>query len=184
MTRGQLEHVLRAAGAIAATQDLVVIGSQAVLAWAEELPESLLVSIEADLYPRDRPERAQLIDGSIGELSPFHETFGYYAHGVGPETATLAPGWEKRLLALSNSNTNGVTGWCLHPLDIAISKLAAGRPKDLEYVAVLRSTIEMERTGLQELAQGLQEPARSLVLQRLSRLDSVPAIVPSHPPRI
>ncbi len=169
MTRPQLEHVLRAAGAITATQHLVVIGSQAVLAWSEQLPASLLVSVEADLYPRDRPELAGLIDGSIGELSPFHETFGYYGHGVGPETATLAPGWEKRLLAWCNSNTSGVTGWCLHPLDIAISKLAAGRPKDLTYVSVLRSALGLELSRLQELALALREPARSLVLQRLSR---------------
>jgi hypothetical protein len=127
VTRSQLEHLLRAAGAIAGTQDLIVIGSQAILAWAE----NLLVSLKADLYPRDQPHLAQLIDGSIGELSTFHETFGYYAHGVGPETARLAPGWEDRLIPLRNANTNGVTGWCLHPLDIALSKLAAGRPKDL-----------------------------------------------------
>ena len=31
MTRAQLEHIIRAAGVIADTQDLVVIGSQAVL---------------------------------------------------------------------------------------------------------------------------------------------------------
>ncbi len=169
MTRAQLEHILRAAGAIVATQDLVVIGSQAVLAWSDDLPDSLLVSIEAGLYPRDRPDRATLIDGSIGELSPFHETFGYYGHGVGPETATLAPGWESRLLALSNANTHGVTGWCLHPLDIAISKLAAGRAKDLAYVKVLRVAAGLELTQLQALAKGLVEPARTLVSQRLLR---------------
>ncbi len=171
MTRSQLEHLLRAAGAIAGTQDLVVIGSQAILAWAEHLPASLLVSLEADLYPRDQPQLAQLIDGSIGELSPFHETFGYYAHGVGPETARLAPGWEDRLVPLSNSNTNGVTGWCLHPVDIAISKLAAGRPKDLDYVKALQTVAGLEAAQLEALAQGLEEPpVRELVLQRLARL--------------
>jgi hypothetical protein len=33
------------------------------------------------------PDRADLIDGTIGELSPFHATYGYYAHGVGESTA-------------------------------------------------------------------------------------------------
>jgi hypothetical protein len=28
------------------------------------------------------PFRNSLIDGAIGEGSMFHETFGYYAHGV------------------------------------------------------------------------------------------------------
>lgn len=33
-----------------------------------------------------------MIDGSIGELSPFHETFGYYAQGVDETTAVLPEG--------------------------------------------------------------------------------------------
>ena len=53
---------------------------------------ALLVSLEADVYPRHYPERAELIEGSIGELSMFHETFGYYADGVGVHTATLLDG--------------------------------------------------------------------------------------------
>ena len=43
--------------------------------------------MEADLYPRNRPERADLIDGAIGEGSHFHQQFGYYAQGVGERTA-------------------------------------------------------------------------------------------------
>ena len=36
-----------------------------------------------------RPELAELIEGAIGEGSPFHDQFGYYAQGVGPETAII-----------------------------------------------------------------------------------------------
>src|SRR6266851_967339 len=43
--------------------------------------------MEADLYPRYRSELAELIEGSLGELSPFHQTFGYRADGVSPNTA-------------------------------------------------------------------------------------------------
>jgi len=75
-----------------------------------------------------------MIDGCIGELSPFHETFGYYAHGVGPETAKLPTRWKGRLIRLENENTGGTIGWCLSPVDLAVSKLLAGRTKDLEFV--------------------------------------------------
>ena len=52
------------------------------------------------------PADADLIDGSIGEGSPFHQTFGYYAHGVAEETAVLPGGWWKeRLVVLRNANT-------------------------------------------------------------------------------
>ena len=85
MTRSQLEHIILAAGAISGDDDIVVIGSQAILGLFPSAPEELLVSREADVYPRTYPERADLIDGSIGEGSPFEREFGYYAHGVGPE---------------------------------------------------------------------------------------------------
>lgn len=89
MTREQLEHLIRAASVIAADDAIVVVGSQAILGQFPDAPPSMRVSVEADLFPLNYPERSDLIDGSIGELSPFHQTFGYYAQGVGEETAKL-----------------------------------------------------------------------------------------------
>jgi len=94
MTRAALEHLLRAASAITNEREFVVIGSQAILGPLPAAPEALLVSIEADLYPRYAPEKADLIDGAIGELSMFHQTYGYYAHGVDDTTAVLPAGWQ------------------------------------------------------------------------------------------
>ena len=51
MTRAELEHVLRAAAAIAQENSLVVVGSQAILLPFPNAPASLLVSREVDLYP-------------------------------------------------------------------------------------------------------------------------------------
>ncbi len=131
MTREQLEHVIRAAARIADATEIVVVGSQALLGEFPAAPAELLESMEADVYPRDHPERADLIDGAIGELSPFHETHGYYAHGVGPETATLPAGWEDRLVPLP---AEGAVGLCLEIHDLVLSKYAAGREKDRDFV--------------------------------------------------
>ncbi len=147
MNRKQLEHIVRASGSISGCRDLVIIGSQALLGACPDAPPELLTSMEADLYPADDPGKAELIDGCIGELSPFHETFGYYAHGVGPETARLASGWKARLVRVENANTGGAIGWCLAPVDLAISKLLAGRPKDIEFVRqMLRLRLVTEPT--------------------------------------
>jgi hypothetical protein len=127
MTREQLEHLIRAAADIATDDDIIVIGSQAILAQFPDAPPSLRVSVEADVFPRNHPERADLIDGSIGELSPFHATYGHYAHGVDETTAVLPDGWRDRLVAVRNANTRGATGWCLEVHDLIVSKLAAGR---------------------------------------------------------
>ena len=78
MNRAQLEHVIRAAATIAGDTEIVVIGSQAILGRYPQAPAELVVSSDVDLFPRNHPERADLIEGSIGELSPFHETYGYY----------------------------------------------------------------------------------------------------------
>ena len=131
MKRSQLEHLIRACTQIADDDELIIIGSQAILGQYPDAPPSLLVSVEADIYPKNRPERADLIDGSIGEGSPFHDTFGYYAQGVGESTATLPSGWKERLVAVRNDNTRGATGWCLEAHDLVMSKLVAGRDKDL-----------------------------------------------------
>jgi hypothetical protein len=131
MTRAQLEHLIRAAATIADDDEIVVIGSQAVLGQFPQAPGALLVSVEADLFPRHRPERADLIDGSIGELSPFHQTFGYYAHGVAEQTAQLPDGWQLRLVPVP---VGEVRGLCLEIHDLVLSKWAAGREKDREFV--------------------------------------------------
>ena len=95
MTRDQLEHVLRASAAITTDKSFVVVGSQSVLLPYPNAPTELLLSNEVDLYPALHPERSDLIDGAIGQLSMFHDTFGYYADGVGPETATMPADWMK-----------------------------------------------------------------------------------------
>jgi len=93
--------------------------------------------MEMDTYPEDDPAKADLVDGTIGELSPFHETYGYYAHGVGVETAVLPGRWRSRVLTVNSPATQGVEGLCLAPVDLAVSKLAAGREKDLAFVRVM-----------------------------------------------
>ncbi len=133
MTRLQLEHLIRAAAQIADDDELIIVGSQAILGAFPDAPASLRVSMEADIYPRNRPERADLIDGTIGEGSPFHETFGYYAQGVGERTAVLPEEWESRLVPVCNPNTRGATGQCLDPHDLVLAKLVAGRDKDFRF---------------------------------------------------
>jgi hypothetical protein len=137
MRRSELEHIIRAAAAITNEYELVVIGSQSILGEVPNPPEPLVESMEADIYPLQHPELADLIDGAIGEASPFHERFGYYAQGVGPDTAVLPTNWQHRLVRLQNQNTDLKVGWCLELHDLAVSKLAAGRDKDWPFVSTM-----------------------------------------------
>jgi hypothetical protein len=163
MNRAALEHIVRAAAAVADERDIVVIGSQSVLGQFPTAPDALLVSIEADVYPRHAPQKSDLIDGAIGELSMFHQAFGYYAHGVDDRTATLPAGWAERLVRLENENTAGATGWCLDVHDLAAAKLVAGRDKDLTFLRVLLKELMVDVPTLQERITTLPVPTERVV---------------------
>jgi hypothetical protein len=105
MKREELEHVLRAASRIVEQRDFLVIGSAAILGTYSEdvLPHAASRSEEADLAPFDDPtgEKSAAVEGSLGQLSAFHETYGYYADGVDFKTAAAPEGWEQRLVAFA-----------------------------------------------------------------------------------
>lgn len=173
MQRHQLEHIIRAATGITGAQEFVIIGSQAVLGQFPQAPADLLVSIEADIFSIRDPADGDLIDGSIGEGSPFHQTFGYYAHGVGANTAVLPDGWRQRLVPLRNQNTGGGTGLCLEVHDLAVSKLVAGREKDLAFIAgLVRHRLTDASTIQQRLVVTPLAPERRALCE--SRLKHLP----------
>ncbi|OFV85466.1 MAG: hypothetical protein A2W26_00245 [Acidobacteria bacterium RBG_16_64_8] len=157
MTREQLEHAIRAACDVADDTEVYVFGSQAILAEHPRAPAALRKSIEVDVSPRHRVDRVDAIDGAIGELSLFHQTHGFYVHGVPIEEAAKLPdGWRERVVPVGGPETTfGKLGWCLEGHDLAASKLAAFRDKDRDFVRVL-------------LREGLTEA--DVLLQRIATL--------------
>ncbi len=150
MKREQLEHIIRASGAIVNESEFYVIGSQSILGQFPDAPENLLVSNEADIICKIAPEKSELIEGAIGELSSFHESYGYYAQGVDFETAKLPEGWENRCFAIQNENTDNNIAYCLELHDTCISKFVANRPKDIEYIKECIRTNLVEKVTLTE----------------------------------
>lgn len=127
MTRDELEHIIRASADITGQYEFIIVGSQSILGLVPHPHEVFKVSMEADIYPMEAPELADKIDGAIGEGSQFHAKYGYYAQGVGPETAILPADWLSRVHRVQNENTNGRVGYCLDLVDLFLSKAAAGR---------------------------------------------------------
>ena len=175
MNREQFEHTIRAAGAVLGVNDLLVIGSQALHAsMSGDLPPEAWRSVEVDVavFEDTNARGADVIDGSIGEASMFHSTFGYYAHGVAETTAVLPLRWRERLVRFETPATGGVVAWCLDPHDLWISKAIAGRDKDLEFCTALLSLGVVRR---EELARRLADvgsigkPLRALVHARIDR---------------
>ncbi len=137
MNREDLEHIIRASADVTQQYEFIILGSQSLLGPVPHPEDIFKMSAEADIYPLNAPELADHIDGAIGEGSPFHELHGYYAQGVGPDTAILAEGWMERLHRVQNENTNGRVGYCLDVVDLFLSKAAAAREKDRVFCVAL-----------------------------------------------
>ena len=132
--------------------------------WREVNTEELAVRIQGELETALlRPLVAQC--RQVEEMTPAlrdaadHTTFDYYADGVSPTTAILPRGWEDRLVRFSNENTNGAVAHCLDPLDLAYAKLAAGRPKDLDYVVELTRYHFIKPSALSSLVEQVEDSA-------------------------
>ncbi len=171
MNRSALEHLLRAAAAITGETTFYVVGTAAIVASLPTeagLPSVILRSREADLIPASSSARSiDLIDGALGQDSTFDGTFGYYADGVEFSTVTYAPaGWRNRAITFTSAATRGAEGLCMEPHDLAISKLCAGREKDLEFV---RGLIEAKLISKEILRLRLSEVVASADVLNLSR---------------
>ncbi|MES1188449.1 MAG: DUF6036 family nucleotidyltransferase [Myxococcales bacterium] len=146
MKKHQLDHVLRAAGKITGERQFVIVGSQSLHGKFPDLPDELLTSAEVDLIAKGDATRTEWLN-AIGQDSPFHEQYGYYADPVDEGTAILPAGWKGRLVNLPPGDTEGVRGLCLDPHDLAISKYVARREKDLAFNRALaqRGIVSAER---------------------------------------
>lgn len=150
MRRDQLEHAIRAACQITRQPEVIIVGSQAILATypENELPRLATRSLEIDVLPitddnNETMRLADLIVGAAGEFSAFEQLHGFSIDGVDLTTSALPEGWRTRLVKVQNQNTAAPSGhpqyigWCLDKEDLCVAKLCAFREKDRNFVHAL-----------------------------------------------
>ncbi len=133
MQRHQLQHVILEIGRRFDLRDFYIVGSAAVLAALPDPPAGALTATrDVDVIPpSDDEQLADRISFVLGEASDFDVEHGYYAQGVSLRTPAFAPAdWQARALPVRVAE---YTGWCMEPHDLVLSKLGAGRDKDLEF---------------------------------------------------
>jgi len=169
MKKHQLDHVLRAAGRITGEKQFIIIGSQSLHGKHPDLPDDIVQSAEVDLIAKGDVARTEWLN-AIGQDSPFHQEFGYYADPVDAGTATLPAGWKGRLVNLPPGDTEGVQGLCLDPHDLAIAKYVARREKDLVFNRALASRRIVNRKQLLQRLEKtrLTETARERIRRDIS----------------
>jgi hypothetical protein len=70
MTREQVEHVLRAAGAITGRAEWIIVGSQAILGAVPDAPREITVSEEVDLYAPGDERLPKLDETTAAKIRP------------------------------------------------------------------------------------------------------------------
>lgn len=138
MTLAALQHLLRAAQALAEDRHFLVLGSASLLASFPDLgePEAPLASTyDADLCPEPFDELTGLmLEEALGEDRSYYLRHGYHADILRDSIfETMPPGWRERLVAVPGTEK----AYALHPCDLAAVKLLVGRPKDLSLVQAL-----------------------------------------------
>jgi len=134
-----LKHLADVVRAMARPGRIVVIGSSSLFASFPEIDVEggpLEKTNDADfiVLPFDEQVGVMLHD-TLGVDEEFHQRHGYYADILRPiGLEEMTPGWEERLVPLPGMED---LVFCLHPKDMAVCKLRAGRPKDIALLAGL-----------------------------------------------
>ncbi|MEQ1605348.1 MAG: DUF6036 family nucleotidyltransferase [Pyrinomonadaceae bacterium] len=113
----------------------IIVGSQSFHAFTDHMPEIARKSVECDfmLSSSNFYKRPQ-IDLTLGIQSPYRLENGFFADALGLASVTLPDGWRDRLVPYRD-DSGKVIALCADRHDIAVSKLIAGREKDLEFLS-------------------------------------------------
>jgi len=170
MYRNQLQHVILEIGRRFNLKDIYIVGSAAILAAMPDPPEGELTATrDVDVIaPYDEERLGDQISFVLGEASDFDAEHGYYAQGVTSETPEYAPrDWRSRTIDIQVS---GTVGRCMDPNDVVLSKLGAGRPKDLRFASAAASLDLIRRRILLDRLEHVDcsDQMRKLITDRIT----------------
>ena len=133
-----LQHLLRAAKAMADDCEILVLGSASLLASFPNLGDAsgpLASTYDADLCPAPFDETtAVMLSQALGESQAFHLRNGYHADILRPTIfETLPSGWRDRVVQVPDC----AFASALEPNDLAVVKMLVAREKDISLVRML-----------------------------------------------
>lgn len=181
MQPSDLERAVRGIAGLFETDEIVIVGSQALLVARDDIARELRMSEEFDAYPKNYlewellnpgEEASELINAYLGEGSSFHKSYGFFVDGVDATTAKLTPGWEDRAV-MREFDVDGrqVKVMAPEPNDLVAAKLTRGDPKDITFARIclrdglvqrqqIENRLEILLTG-EQLKIGLQRLANA-----------------------
>lgn len=138
MNLSALQHIIRAAQALAEDRRILVLGSASLLPSFPELGNAespLAATYDADLCPDPFDElTGTMLDEALGENRAYYLRHGYHADILRDSILdTLPAGWRERLVPVPGCTA----AHALEPHDLAAVKLLVGRSKDLTLLTYL-----------------------------------------------
>lgn len=127
--------------------ELVVFGSSALAFWLSDAPKSR----DVDMWC-DPPERGEVVEALMGELSWYHERHGAYVEVWAPETFRAPANWRSRSRTHNLDESPEVTLWIPHPYDVLFAKLERMTESDVEHARRILAEFPLSREELNRLA--------------------------------
>jgi hypothetical protein len=163
MTLAALQHLIRAATALAADRNFLVLGSASLLASFPELGQSssaLASTYDADLCPEPFDElTGMMLEEALGENRAYYRRHGYHADVLRDSILeTLPLGWRGRLVTVPECPS----ALALDPHDLAAVKLLVGRPKDLALIRLLHAGGHIDAAEVRSRIDCLEIPVESM----------------------
>jgi hypothetical protein len=168
--RWQFFDLIRRVRELTQITEPVIVGSHSLFAVTEFVPEIVDRSVEADfLLGQHGHEVMEMVRDNLGYTSDFYKQHGYFADPLGMAAVSFTPGWQDRLQPLKDDNDQ-IVARCLELHDLAVSKLIAGRDKDLIFLCDLLDSRMILMAALMERAETIRETAfEGALLPRLER---------------
>lgn len=178
MRRADFDMLIEAVAATAEVRQVVVVGSQSILASIpeDELPREATLSPEIDVVMAEHP-RAGAVRQMLGPGSLIDREYLVYVDVVSETTTRLPIHWDDRAVHYRTGSA-GIIAVCPEIHDLALAKLGAGRiDKDIPYLESLLEHVppllelDILLARLPEMAGVILDPelARSEAWIRLKR---------------
>ena len=161
-------NILLDAARLIKAGEIIVFGSASLALWMEEAPRTK----DVDLWCVP-PERGELVQALMGELSWYHDKHGVFVEVWGPETFAAPIDWPLRAKRLEEATVLGVTLVVPHPQDVLLAKLERWDDSDRGHAALILRHFPLKPSILQ--ARVAQSPYRTGVITDEGRIASFEA---------
>lgn len=172
MKKDQVVDAVKHIDKLLGETEILIVGSQSLHGAHPGVPDEILYSREVDMVLVTKSKLGNWLSEVVGPGTHFEYNNGYYIDHVflKDDFPILAKGWRDRVVKEIIDDKINVS--YLSPEDLAIAKLAAGRDKDILFVAGMIKKKLVDLDLVRSLAGTLDEEMGKAVIDRLDALPS------------